>query len=123
MRSSSRRSSGVGWAVVWVVVVWVVVILPSSVHSVVQCVDSFPLLGVCSGARAPLRENQRMSFGTLAVIILVGLLGPLLATPPKWRVPVVVGELAAGVLLGPTLAGLLKPDNATFSFLADIGFA
>jgi Kef-type K+ transport system membrane component KefB len=85
--------------------------------------DSFLLLGVHSGSHAPLRENHRMSFGTLAVIVLVGLLGPLLAMPPKWRVPVVVGELAAGVLLGPTLAGFLKPDNATFSFLADIGFA
>ncbi|HWG25250.1 cation:proton antiporter [Actinospica sp.] len=64
-----------------------------------------------------------MSFGTLAVIVLVGLLGPLLALPPAWRVPVVVGELAAGVLLGPTLAGFLHPGDPTFSFLADIGFA
>ncbi|MDE5466392.1 cation:proton antiporter, partial [Bradyrhizobium sp. CSS354] len=64
-----------------------------------------------------------MSFGTLAVVVLIGLLGPLLAYPPSWRVPVVVGELAAGVLLGPTLADFLHPDDKTFAFLAEIGFA
>ena len=64
-----------------------------------------------------------MSFATLAVVLLAGLLGPLLALPRRWHVPVVVGELAAGVLLGPTLAGFLHPADPTFSFLADLGFA
>jgi Kef-type K+ transport system membrane component KefB len=64
-----------------------------------------------------------MSFATLAVIVLAGLLGPLLALPKRWHVPVVVGELAAGVVLGPTLAGFLNPADPTFSFFADIGFA
>ena len=64
-----------------------------------------------------------MTFGTLAVVVLVGLLGPLLALPPGWRLPIVVGELAAGVLLGPTLADFLHPGDPTFTFLADIGFA
>jgi Kef-type K+ transport system membrane component KefB len=36
---------------------------------------------------------------------------------------VVLGELLAGVLLGPTLAGYLDPHDRTFTFLADIGFA
>jgi len=64
-----------------------------------------------------------MSFGMLAAAGLAALLGPLLALPRRWHLPVVVGELAAGVLLGPTLAGLLHPADQTFSFLADIGFA
>ena len=64
-----------------------------------------------------------MSFATLAVIVLAGLLGPLLALPKRWHVPVVVGELAAGVVLGPTLADFLNPADPTFSFFADIGFA
>jgi Kef-type K+ transport system membrane component KefB len=64
-----------------------------------------------------------MSFGTLAAVGLAALLGPLLAAPRAWHVPVIVGELLAGVLLGPTLAGFLKPADPTFSFLADIGFA
>jgi Kef-type K+ transport system membrane component KefB len=64
-----------------------------------------------------------MSFATLAVVVLAGLLGPLLALPKRWHVPVVVGELAAGVLLGPTVADYLNPANPTFSFPADLGFA
>jgi len=64
-----------------------------------------------------------MTFGTLAVVVLAALLGPLLALLPRWRVPVVVGELAAGVLLGPTLAGYLHPGDPTFAFLAETGFA
>lgn len=59
----------------------------------------------------------------LAVISLAALAGPLLALPRRWHLPVVVGELAAGVVLGPTLVGYLHAGNATFSFLADIGFA
>lgn len=64
-----------------------------------------------------------MTFGTLALIGLAALLGPLLALPTRWHLPVVVGELAAGVLLGPTAAGFLHPTDPTFAFLADIGFA
>ena len=63
-----------------------------------------------------------MSFATLAVISLAALLGPLLALPERWHVPIVVGELAAGVVLGPTGIGFLHPGDPTFAFLADIGF-
>ncbi|MFJ1588206.1 cation:proton antiporter [Streptomyces sp. NPDC088197] len=64
-----------------------------------------------------------MSFATLAVLSLAALLGPLLALPKQWHLPVVLGELAAGVLLGPTVIGYLHADDPTFAFLADIGFA
>ena len=64
-----------------------------------------------------------MDFSTLAVISLVGLAGPLLATPRGWRLPVVLGELVAGVVLGKTGFGQLHASNQTFTFLADIGFA
>ena len=64
-----------------------------------------------------------MGFGTLALVVLVGLLGPLLATPERWQVPVVLGQLLAGVALGRTGTGTLHPDDRTFAFLADIGFA
>ena len=59
----------------------------------------------------------------LAVISLAALLGPLLALPKRWHLPVVLGELVAGVVLGPTVIGYLNAGNATFTFLADIGFA
>lgn len=64
-----------------------------------------------------------MSFTTLAVISLAALLGPLLALPRKWHLPVVLGELLAGIVLGPTVVGYLHAGDATFTFLADIGFA
>ncbi|MFC1400931.1 MULTISPECIES: cation:proton antiporter [Streptacidiphilus] len=64
-----------------------------------------------------------MGFATLAVIALAGLLGPLLALPRRWHLPVVLGELAAGVVLGPSAVGFLHASDPTFGFLADIGFA
>ena len=64
-----------------------------------------------------------MDFATLALISLVGVLGPLLALPRRWRLPVVLGELVAGIVLGHTGFDVLHAGNGTFTFLADIGFA
>jgi Kef-type K+ transport system membrane component KefB len=64
-----------------------------------------------------------MSFGTLALISAVAVLGPLLALPTRWHLPVLLGELLAGVLLGRTGVGVLHPQDVSFVFLADIGFA
>jgi Kef-type K+ transport system membrane component KefB len=64
-----------------------------------------------------------LSLATLAVISFAALLGPLLALPKRWHLPVVLGELVAGVVLGPTLVGYLNSDDPTFTFLADVGFA
>ncbi len=64
-----------------------------------------------------------MSFADLALIVLVGLLGPLLSSVPRLRAPVVVGEMLAGVLLGPTAFNVLHPNTPTATLLSDIGFA
>ncbi|MGD0167745.1 MAG: cation:proton antiporter [Gaiellaceae bacterium] len=64
-----------------------------------------------------------MNFGILALIVLAGLGGPLIAAGRHGFVPVVVGELAAGVLIGKTGAHWLDPAQSTIVFLADIGFA
>jgi Kef-type K+ transport system membrane component KefB len=64
-----------------------------------------------------------VSFATLALISLVAIVGPLLALPRRWHLPVMLGELAAGIVLGPTGTGRLQAHNETFTFLADIGFA
>lgn len=72
--------------------------------------------------RPPCQETP-VSFTMLAVMSLAALLGPLLALPKQWHLPVVLGELAAGVLLGPTAIGYLDAGDPTFTFLADIGFA
>jgi Kef-type K+ transport system membrane component KefB len=64
-----------------------------------------------------------MSFGSLALIVVAGLIGPALAARAGWHLPVVLGELIAGVLLGPTGISRLHADNPTWTFLANIGFA
>ena len=64
-----------------------------------------------------------MDFATLALIALIGLLGPLLALPRGWHLPVVLGEMVAGLVLGNTGAQVLHADDSTFTFLADVGFA
>jgi len=64
-----------------------------------------------------------VGFGTLAIIAVAGLIGPLLAARSSWNVPVVLGELVAGLVLGASGLGWLDAADPTFSFLADIGFA
>jgi Kef-type K+ transport system membrane component KefB len=66
-----------------------------------------------------------VSFGfpTLALVAVVGVAGPLLASVPRLRIPVVIGELAVGLLIGRTGFGLVDAADPTLSLLADIGFA
>jgi len=63
-----------------------------------------------------------VNFTMLAIIVLAGLVGPLLAYPQGWQVPVVIGELLVGILLGRTGLGYLNASEPTFSFLAEVGF-
>jgi Kef-type K+ transport system membrane component KefB len=62
-------------------------------------------------------------FDTLALLAVIGMAGPLLASTPHLRVPVVIGELAVGLVIGRTGFGIVDHANATFTLLADIGFA
>jgi Kef-type K+ transport system membrane component KefB len=64
-----------------------------------------------------------MSFLSLALIALVALAGPLLALPVRWRLPVVLGELLAGIVIGRTGFALVDAADPTFSMMANIGFA
>ncbi|HEY0804333.1 MAG TPA: cation:proton antiporter [Pseudonocardiaceae bacterium] len=64
-----------------------------------------------------------MSLFELAVVLAVGLAGPLLASPKRVRVPVVVGEIALGVVVGRTGTGWVRADQPVLSFLATAGFA
>jgi Kef-type K+ transport system membrane component KefB len=63
-----------------------------------------------------------VSFSDLALVCAVALAGPLLATPRRWHLPVVLGELVAGVVLGATGLKLLDAAEPTFSFLGSCGF-
>ena len=62
-------------------------------------------------------------FGTLALIGLAGIVGPLLSAGPRPLVPVVVGEIAAGVVIGRTGFRWLDAGDPVVVVLADAGFA
>ncbi len=64
-----------------------------------------------------------MTFGLLALLVAAGLAGPLVAACAPQAVPVVIGEIAAGVLLGVTGTRSIDPDEPTVAFLARVGFA
>ena len=40
--------------------------------------------------------------------LLVSIIGPLLALPRRWYLPVILGELAAGIVLGTTGSGACR---------------
>lgn len=61
--------------------------------------------------------------GALALATAAGLLGPLFAAGRRGLVPVVVGELLAGVLLGHTGTGWLDPGQVPLPSLRGLGFA
>ena len=63
------------------------------------------------------------SFNTLALLAAVGFAGPLLASVPRLQIPVIIGELVAGLVLGKTGFGVVDVANPTFQLLANIGFA
>ncbi|KKC05805.1 Na+/H+ antiporter, partial [Mycobacterium nebraskense] len=62
-------------------------------------------------------------FHTLALLTAIGLAGPLLAALPRLRIPVIIGELIAGLVVGRTGFGVVDVTNPTLQVLANIGFA
>jgi Kef-type K+ transport system membrane component KefB len=64
-----------------------------------------------------------MTFQTLAIISIVALLGPLLAIPLPWRLPVILGELLAGIIVGQSGLRLVDSTDPSITLLADVGFA
>src|ERR1700744_3630926 len=66
---------------------------------------------------------QGFGFDTLALLTAVGFAGPLLASIPRLRIPVTIGELIAGLVIGKPGFGLVDEANPTFQLLANIGFA
>jgi Kef-type K+ transport system membrane component KefB len=64
-----------------------------------------------------------IGFGTLLVIMLAGSAGPLLGLVPRWFIPVVAGEILAGVLVGPQVLDAIQPAASGVAFLGEVGFA
>ncbi len=61
-------------------------------------------------------------FIPLLSVVILAFLVPLILARVR-RVPVVVGEILAGILIGPSLLGWVHPDDPTLDILAEIGFA
>ena len=62
-------------------------------------------------------------FETLALVAIIGMAGPLLASIPRFGIPVIIGELSAGLVVGRTGFGIVDHTDPTFALLANIGFA
>ncbi|MEV5361117.1 cation:proton antiporter, partial [Micrococcus luteus] len=62
-------------------------------------------------------------FHTLALLVVVGMVGPLLTAIPRLAVPAIIGELIAGMIIGRTGFDVVDTTDPTFSLLANIGFA
>ncbi|OBJ12579.1 cation:proton antiporter [Mycobacterium colombiense] len=66
---------------------------------------------------------QGFGFHTLALLTAVGFAGPVLASVPRLRIPVIVGELLGGLVIGKTGFGVVDATDPTFQLFANIGFA
>jgi len=64
-----------------------------------------------------------MSFGTLALLVVAGLLGPALGGWGRGAPPVVVGEIAAGVIIGRSGFGWIHTSDPALVLFSDVGFA
>lgn len=64
-----------------------------------------------------------MNFAALALVMAAGLVGPLLASAHRFAPPVIVGEIAAGVIIGASGFGWVDHTDPLLNGLANIGFA
>jgi Kef-type K+ transport system membrane component KefB len=62
-------------------------------------------------------------FAQLTILMLAGIVGPLLAFGRRGLVPVVIGELIAGFVLGRTGFGVINSATQPLPVLSAIGFA
>ena len=81
--------------------------------------DSPPAHKVALGERL---DHTTGILAVLAVVVLSSLVGPVLAYRRGWHLPVVLGELLIGILLGATGVRFLDASEPTFTFLAEFSF-
>ncbi len=61
-------------------------------------------------------------FLPLLIVTLLAFLVPIALSRLR-SVPIVVGEILAGIIIGPSLLGWIHPDEPTLELLSEIGFA
>lgn len=57
------------------------------------------------------------------LVMVLGLIGPLLAAPRRFAIPVAVGEILAGVIFGVSGLKIIDPSKPNLALLSQIGFA
>jgi Kef-type K+ transport system membrane component KefB len=62
-------------------------------------------------------------FREIALLVAAGLVGPLTAMWRRGLLPIVLGELAAGALIGDTGLRLINPKASAFPIFYSLGFA
>jgi len=62
-------------------------------------------------------------FAELALLVAAGLVGPLLASGRRQLAPAVIGEIAAGAILGHTGFGIVDPATGALPTISALGFA
>ncbi len=65
---------------------------------------------------------MEQSFLPLLLVVVLAFLVPVLISRFR-RIPVVVGEILAGIIIGPSVLGLVNGHEPTLDLLAEIGFA
>ncbi len=64
------------------------------------------------------------TFESLMLVLLASFLVPILLS--RWQrveMPIVVGEIIAGIIIGPSLLGIIDGQGEVFDFLLDFGLA
>jgi Kef-type K+ transport system membrane component KefB/Trk K+ transport system NAD-binding subunit len=67
-------------------------------------------------------DNMETRFLPLLLVVFLAMIVPFVLARFR-RIPVVVGEIAAGIIIGPSVLGWLHGDEATLQLLSEIGFA
>lgn len=63
-----------------------------------------------------------MGVGLLGALVIAGICGPLLAMPRKFGMPVAVGEIFIGVILGRTGFSVIPVADPTLELFSTVGF-
>jgi Kef-type K+ transport system membrane component KefB len=64
-----------------------------------------------------------MNFGTLFLIVIAGLLGLVPSGFRRFSIPLVMGEICAGIAIGDTGLHMLNPADPILQFFSSVGFA
>jgi len=68
--------------------------------------------------------DEARSFAPLLVVVMLAFLVPLLLSSVRGRlaIPIVVGEIVAGMIVGRSGFGRVVPDNGALDVLRELGF-